>query len=910
MKAPLLSSQGSSPLQSPTASNKRRSIFEDEDPNSRTYASLLGATVFSEDDKAQPDDQVVINQLLKFLLVDMEKRNHFRHLPFYLLFLILITVLVFLSLHSLRHMEYSDPYHLHEEVKSLVLYPTLMEVASGVEMWPWLNAAMAKVWTDGRGAVQSAGSVRSGDGSCNATASSKAPYALGVVKIRQWRVEEYRCHLGIPGVTAIPPSERAVLPCSCSPPWSSPSSAPFGVWEVDPLPNPTSIQTPRHTFDGPQFTETFPFTLTPPEVESKLLAIRRQGWLDTSTRLVSLDVLFFNADSELFVRMACYVEFFQTGATEPGCHSRLFEIRNLSRGYDTLIFTLDILVAVSGAIMAVSIVREVTRNYRVDPHNSPVGVWLLFEILHEALLILTFYYRFTLWTSGQAMSSDGFYEDHRAKYGSDEEVMFFYMSAYAEYDYEAANCLSLVVVFSYIRVFKYFQHFSVLNMLSETVKRCFSDILRLAIILGFVLAGYAICATILYSPYLPQFETFLHSGSWLLRVVFMQYEFEWEPLRNAHPIITPLFMGTFYALCFFLLLNMVLAVVVSAFEHVRSAQEKADNRRQKRAGDRLDEELERLRESSTHAAPSKAPRLMRRATTVLERVYARVTTVLLKILGQDKCNNSIRKQTMEVVKEYCGRKLEVPVRCLEEKPEYYSRLAITMLELQDLAGGLLSGKDIDRIFEGAQRRATEQENLQVILSQSIADLSKSIDQRFTALEKNMSPASLETENRRLVEVNNDLRKRLELWRPPLPSKFPQLGTVEQERQWMKKHHAERAALLEQEKKLATTHAGKVSALVADKERLAARVAELQAERDSLTSKVRLQEKVLYHCWVSDKPPSKPQSPLSTAGPAPDPNPNPLTTSDSGSEADRLHFEDANRMLSEASAIVRFRSPQL
>ena len=807
-------------------------------------------------DATQRTSSVTIHDLLEYLITDVDKRQHYRHLPFYFLFLLGLLLFAGLGEGALQNNIFADA-NLLNRVLTEQIAPR--GVDSEDKVWEWVKSAAGVLW-DARAAGQ-VGSV------CNAAADGGDNAVIGGFVLRQWRVDPHLCHLYSSAVRVLPLTTRRGLPCSCSPPYSEDdhSRATYGtnttffsdeavaaaqtkyaLFLQQHGHHPLGVATKRQTYrdTGRQYSAVFFegfFEDLGASAAEAVEGLRVGGWIDSATRVVSLESTLYNADTQLYTRSSCYIEFFQTGAMESGCVNTVFSIRELDGDYNRFLLVLDVFLTVSLVAMAVSFVKGMLRAHQLRPAANPLGFWMVFNVVHMANLTWLLYARYVLWAKVAALLRVSYTEDD-----AEAGLHFFHViSDYSIWSRESSNALAICLIVSFLRVFKYFQHFGVLNVLSETIKYSAHHIVRLAGIFSFVLAGYALCGTLLFSPSIADMETVSATTSWLLRILFIQYEFDWAPLIEAHPIWTTVFLGSYFAVCYFLLLNMFLAVVVNAFDHVRKNHELESLQREARANVHLDEKLLRLKHEYTspqkHRHHDHVPmqsrfhkimysilrkKLCRLVSKNVRRVSTRVAEILKKMAGTDRSSNYLRIATITLIKQYCVQESGVPLHVLEEQPLYYKRVTVSLERLRSISAGHLDDKDLRKIFEGVQTSG-ENELAPLVLT--------SICERLSALEESGRAKEAEAmEQKKMREQMELLQRRLRLWRPrDLDDDDGKEGGKE---------------ALTRERALAEQR--NTRQLQNDNERR-----RLQQQVADLTGQVSQMQQSLFQCWEADHPTS-------------------------------------------------------
>ena len=290
-----------------------------------------------------------------------------------------------------------------------------------------------------------------------------------------------------------------------------------------------------------------------------------------------------------------------------------------------------------------------------------------------------------------------------------------------------------VVALSMLRVFQYLQHVQQLNMLSETTRHAASGVSRLAVIFIYCTFTFAVAGAVVFGDEMREFETPSHAMSTLLRMFFMEHEPNYDQIKEKQPIWAPLYFVAFFILCYFMLLNMVLAVIVSSFAQVQEMQENARKQIELREDQLCEQEIYDLR-----SAPGKKGSAylgaQDRATRWVQGFTKKATEVKSETERMMRRENARRKHAVELAKEHCARDLRIPRGMLKQRPQYYNRVSITKQELRKVFEGLLTHEDVEQIFLGVQKKALQEENTHLLMMQALAELALELRSKFALLD--------------------------------------------------------------------------------------------------------------------------------------------------------------------------------
>ena len=103
--------------------------------------------------------------------------------------------------------------------------------------------------------------------------------------------------------------------------------------------------------------------------------------------------------------------------------------------------------------------------------------------------------------------------------------------------------------------------------LTDIIAAAASDILHFLVIFVVVYVAYAHAFFMAFGSDLPAFASLLDSLYSLFMVILGDFDF--NEMKEANPIMTPVLFFSFIASCFFVLLNMFIAILTEAYEKAK-----------------------------------------------------------------------------------------------------------------------------------------------------------------------------------------------------------------------------------------------------------------------------------------------------------------------------------------------------
>ena len=620
---------------------------------------------------------------------------------------------------------------------------------------------------------------RNNDIACNSTAASaggnaakiakKIPttnFALGYMLLRQWRVDLEECW---DTPKSIPRGEAAKLPEMCAPPYTSDTSSDktYNNWIADgnleyPHGGVTVRTTTNHyTKEGDRFTVPFPFNATLSSTTSGIDVLQNQNWIDQQTRVVSLELVFYNPALEgYFVYVTSWVEFLEGGSVIRGNTLFPFYLLNLNTIRLRFIFAFDVVVLICILILLISFVRSVIHKYRVltaaQLEDSPglVGMWQIFEVVHCASLIATAYFRWWLWNAGFVMDSNSFIADKISNTGGDEtKLMWNWLVDYAQqYDWSIVY-LAITVILNMLRLFKYVQYNKRLNALSETVKGAFGDLVGMTLIFVIVITGFALGGTILYGNAMTQYRTFTSSLSYLLRLLFTADIEHWDTMKSLRSQWTWVFLLAFFLVSWLVLLNMVLAIIAGSFSVVQDSITKKSSWKLRKI------QKDVMKFTKRFVTRQKADQ---KNVSGGGGIFVAPSEVLL---GRDPLGKHhiellvlVREWTIRAKRALRKKRPDIAESALDDGKVY-----ITMFEFRDLCSKIETpmnaSKEVDRIFTFAQNQVVVGENARARDSDRHLTL---IDNKLITLESQLKASQhlTELQNEKLSKLHDLLNQQV------------------------------------------------------------------------------------------------------------------------------------------------------
>ena len=529
------------------------------------------------------DDEVPVLSILQYLVREIKKIRQYRILPFYILYLVALTVVSALTrFEGFNGSVYYTNVHvkqgmsaMHHSASTQTPYDPLQDTFHHIEdessYYRWLNTAVARVWDD-----------HVTPAAANAGAVNNLP--LGYLVLRQWRVVEEADCTQVQSFRALSPRSR-VTATRCNPPFSNDklAKAPYGGPSGNVYRSNADTSFPvelvevtgtLHTYDdlSDVYTVLHSYDATKAAVLASLATLSTDGFVDQKTRALSVAYVSYNQPSKTFVYSEFCVEVTHHGMWLPSVRSIAFHFFHLDTPGGYAVIILDGLILLWLVRDALFVIISIKREQDLSFHGYfTLGNWNLFTIVLLLVSGFYYYYRINLWAKALRLS-DTFYTDTSAHGGDPEKAMLQLLTEYSVVHHRCFTFLSVVMTMSWLRLFSFVQYNQRISALTDSMKLALTNLVSLGIVFVIVLLGFATGGHVLYGHDVDGFRDILRAGASLVRALVHGYVPEYDQMATVHTFFTAMFFMFFFVLCWLVLLNMVLAVLVHAYSAVQEQQ--------------------------------------------------------------------------------------------------------------------------------------------------------------------------------------------------------------------------------------------------------------------------------------------------------------------------------------------------
>ena len=437
------------------------------------------------------------------------------------------------------------------------------------------------------------------------------PYIpISMAVIRQWRVNSSTCNIESTKFKPIPTRDRGACFVNgiCAASWddeSAQTTQPFGpgihttagnegfLREKKPTLSNSEYRSPKSDLvydQSKSYVIADFFGREISSIKNKMDHHRRMGWIDSDTRAVKVDLIFYNPGIDHYVHFTALIEIFTSGAVLPSFRSLPFKIWGFHESVGYIVATFDGLCSLAVVGFLIETIRQtiLTKKHIQWATRESVyfTVWNMFEAVNILTMVVTYIARLNMWIEGDALYNGDYIANHVSDFepcpedDCQERVAFRVLTEFSAQAYQSTSWFAPSIILAYLRLFKYLKHNSRLNQLSETISAASGDLGGMLLIFIICLVGFAVAGALLFAHDIEQFQTFLSSASYLTRLLFTGDLGLWDKMTaTTHQTIVGAYLGGWLVVSWLILLNMILAVIAGAFsvvqDNMKSSSKKA-----------------------------------------------------------------------------------------------------------------------------------------------------------------------------------------------------------------------------------------------------------------------------------------------------------------------------------------------
>lgn len=413
---------------------------------------------------------------------------------------------------------------------------------------------------------------------------------LGSIRIRQLRVERNKgCHVSQLFGHAYPDcfgpygsEQRSTV--AYAPRYAPSYLSSCYVWQNEEKTKQGALLGDQSTYGGDGFMFELPVHRS--EASVMLSDLREWHWIDRATRAIVLELTTLNVNVDKIVNTRILFEFGPTGSIQATVRSKaasiFFFTPSLKPGRDLLVFLFQILMLITFLMYCILISCVMYKTCggflgeRPFSKMCKAGCKKSLSFLGNMLI---HYYRYG-WNIVDLFIIILFWihaayrmEMYAAKsrepmlaptvIGHPEKFMpFSHLMAKLEY---STNALAVLLIFAWVKLFKYLCMSSYFRMLVRILERCAVKLCVFLVLLLFLFIGFAVAFSVIMGSHDPKFATV--PGSFLLLCFYLTDGYdvvpEWfDPGREQ---LMPVVFVMYIAVIYFVLMNIFLAIVLDVY---------------------------------------------------------------------------------------------------------------------------------------------------------------------------------------------------------------------------------------------------------------------------------------------------------------------------------------------------------
>eukprot|EP01029_Cantina_marsupialis_P003827 TRINITY_DN13859_c0_g1_i1.p1 TRINITY_DN13859_c0_g1~~TRINITY_DN13859_c0_g1_i1.p1 ORF type:complete len:852 (-),score=226.48 TRINITY_DN13859_c0_g1_i1:160-2715(-) len=274
-------------------------------------------------------------------------------------------------------------------------------------------------------------------------------------------------------------------------------------------------------------------------------------WVDKGTRIVSVNFILYNAQTDLATVARINMEFYSSGRLQPSY--KLFTMQfNIYSSFD--------IVAVLEIIYVLFVLYYFQKEIRRLRWTKPFFSYFwntknAFEVIFLTVNFITIAMWLMFYLDSKRKNFDQYMEDFVDNY----DMAYYYIQTFSF----ASLCLAV----SALKVFQYLSLNKRMGALWFTLKRAGPDLVAFGLCFGLIVMAFALVGQFLFGHIIRDFHSFASAYSSLIR--FPLGDFNYSALAVANPAYAGYYFSAYVALVFLVLLNMFIAIITKHFNMVQ-----------------------------------------------------------------------------------------------------------------------------------------------------------------------------------------------------------------------------------------------------------------------------------------------------------------------------------------------------
>eukprot|EP01062_Namystynia_karyoxenos_P035140 TRINITY_DN25771_c0_g1_i1.p1 TRINITY_DN25771_c0_g1~~TRINITY_DN25771_c0_g1_i1.p1 ORF type:complete len:1403 (+),score=467.33 TRINITY_DN25771_c0_g1_i1:90-4211(+) len=372
------------------------------------------------------------------------------------------------------------------------------------------------------------------------------------------------------------------------PPWHSNIRRPAGGY-----PDVHSISLPGVLADyrdpSKAYSAYFSFNRPLEQVKLEIEFLQEKHWIDDATRAVLVELLSFNEGEGSFAITSLMLEFTESGIALPSVHSRPFTFHNFWQAKFYVVLALDVIIVLFLAWEVISGAVQLWYNKHKGGLSvlEQTGVNGVVQVIKIVLFGDAYASRFQLWYLGWALyDGETFYDIEIANFlvndtesvdipvGSPtapERALFHTCARYADYHASAVAGFAACNMLLWVRGVGLMAYTDRFGVLSQTLRTARPNLVSWFLIFTMIFIPFVFAGHITFGSSLTELKSVVDTTTYLLFMIARGEVGNYDQMDNLQHIFTPVYVTSFLALSWLLMLNMFIAIVTGTFEVVQTA---------------------------------------------------------------------------------------------------------------------------------------------------------------------------------------------------------------------------------------------------------------------------------------------------------------------------------------------------
>ena len=276
-------------------------------------------------------------------------------------------------------------------------------------------------------------------------------------------------------------------------------------------------------------------------------------WFDKHTRAIFLEATVYNAQVNLFAICNFVVEFLPTNGVEHYYSIKVARLYTYSGSEESFKIACQFFVLF---FLILFVYRESKKLYK-ERKKYFKGFWNWVELLTIILVLTTV----SIYFSRMILVNSAVKKIH-ANPGK-----FVSFNKVAKWDDMLQSVLSFLVMVSCIKSIQLISFNKTISLLASTLRGSAKPLSTFSAVFFIFYFAYVIFGFIIFVNYLADFKSFITSMESTIGILLGSFEF--EEIREAHPIIGPFYFITLMLFGVMYILNVFLTIVIDVYAEVK-----------------------------------------------------------------------------------------------------------------------------------------------------------------------------------------------------------------------------------------------------------------------------------------------------------------------------------------------------